>query len=189
MTRKQANEYDVELKLRLQDCAKESLIDQQTGAYIVDNFIEFIPEDHVKGMIFLGNDPASYKAGNVRMDLKKAIMAGIEFVASLSAPESIFDYIQLLLISAIFIGRASKQELSRLEAQIVYWLHTKGGYQLGIEEEQFILNLQEWYKEKERKLLAREDIINAINHLYHINVADFKDGNIYLKEKVWGNLK
>ncbi len=189
MTRKQATEYDNELKNHLQDCAKEVLIDQQAGAYIVDNFIEFIPEDHIKGMIFLGNDPASYKIGNVRLDLRKAILAGIEFVASISAPESIFNYIQLLIVSAMFIGKASKQELNGLEAWIVYWLHTKSAYQIGIEEERLILNLQEWYQEKEGKPLMREDIVNAINHLYHINVADFRKGNIYLKEKVWGELK
>lgn len=188
MTRKQANEYDNELKTRLQDCAKEILMDQQAGTYIVDNFIEFIPEDYVKGMIFLGNDPVSYKAGNVRIDLKKALLAGIEFVASISAPESIFNYIQLLIVSALFIGKASKQELSEVEACIVYWLHTRGAYDTGVEEERFILNFREWYQEKEGKALERGDIVNAINHLYHIKVADYKEGNIYLKEKVWGKL-
>ncbi|MCH5248382.1 MAG: hypothetical protein J1E98_00545 [Lachnospiraceae bacterium] len=189
MTRKQANEYDTELKIRLQDCAKEILMDQQAGAYIVDNFIEFIPEDHVKGMIFLGNDPASYKVGNVRIDLKKAILAGIEFVASISAPESIFNYIQLLIVSALFIGKVSKQELSEVEAYIVYWLHIRGTYEVGVEDERFILSFQEWYQEKGRKTLERGDIVNAINHLYHIKVADYKEGNIYLKEKVWGKLE
>lgn len=189
MTRKQANEYDNELKTRLQDCAKEISVDQQAGAYIVDNFIEFIPEDHVKGMIFLGDDPASFKAGNVRIDLKKAIFAGIEFVASISAPESIFNYIQLLIVSALFIGKASKEELSEVEAHIVYWLHARGFYEIGVEEERFILSFQEWYQGKEGKTLERRDIVNAINHLYHINVADFKEGNIYLKEKVWGKLE
>lgn len=188
MTRKQANEYNNELKTQLQNCAKEILMDQQAGTYIVDNFIEFIPEDHVKGMIFLGDDPTSYKAGNVRIDLKKAILAGIEFVASISAPESIFNYIQLLIVSALFIGKASKKELGSLEAQIVYWLHVRGAYQTGIEEEQFILNFQEWYQTEEGKVLERKELIDAINHLYQIKVADFENGNIYLKEKVWGKL-
>lgn len=189
MTRKQANEYDNELKMKLQDYAGRIPMDQQTGTYIVDNFIEFIPEDHIKGMIFLGSDPASYKIGNVRIDLKKAILAGVEFTASINAPESIFNYIQLLIVSAIFIGKASRQELGRLEAQIVYWLHLRGAYELGIEEELFILNFQEWYQEKKANTLARGEIVEAINHLYSINVADFREGNIYLKEKVWGELE
>lgn len=189
MTRKQANEYDSELKTQLQDCTRKIHIDQQAGTYIVDNFIEFIPEDHIKGMIFLGKDPASYKVGNVRIDLKRAILTGIDFVASINAPESIFNYIQLLIVSALFIGKASKQELGELEAHIVYWLHTRGTYEVGIEEEQFILNFKEWYREKEGKTLECEDIVNAINHLYQIKVADYKEGNIYLKEKVWGKLE
>ncbi|MBQ8116764.1 MAG: hypothetical protein IJ147_01675 [Lachnospiraceae bacterium] len=189
MTRKQANEYDNELKTQLQDCAREIHIDHQAGTYIVDNFIEFIPEDHVKGMVFLGKDSASYKVGNVRIDLKKAILAGIEFVASINAPESIFNYIQLLIVSALFIGKVSKQELSELEAHIVYWLHTRGTYEDGLEEERFILSFKEWYQEKAAKTLEREDIVNAINHLYQIKIADYREGNIYLKEKVWGELE
>lgn len=189
MTRKQAKEYDARLKNRLQNCANEILVDQQAGAYIVDNFIEFIPENHIKSrIIVVEGPPASYKLGNVRIDLKKAILAGIEFVASISAPESIFNFIQLLIVSALFIGKASKQDLSELEAHIVYWLHIKGAYQVGLEEEQFILTFKEWYHEKEGKELEREDIVNAINHLYHINVTDCKEGEIYLKEKVWGKL-
>ncbi len=33
--------------------------------------------------------PASYKLGNVKMDLKKALAEGLEFAASIGAPESI----------------------------------------------------------------------------------------------------
>lgn len=189
MTREQANEYDNQLKDRLQNCAREILMDQQAGAYIVDNFIEFIPEDPVKGIIFLGSDPASYKAGNVRLDMKKAIFAGVEFVASINAPDNIFNYIQLLITAALFIGRASKQELTEVEAHIVYWLHTRGIYEVGIEEKRFVLSFREWFQERERKPLEREDIVNAINHLYQIKVADYKEGSIYLKEKVWGKLE
>lgn len=189
MTRKQANVYDNELKTQLQDCAERILMDQQIGTYIVNNFIEFIPEDHVKGMVFLGSDPASYKVGNVRIDLKKAILAGVEFVASISAPESIFNYIQLLIVSALFIGKASKQELGALDARIVYWLHLRGAYQPKIEEESFILGFREWYQNKEGNALARKEIVNAVNRLYHINVVNFREGNIYLKERVWGELE
>lgn len=189
MTRKQANEYDNELKTRLEKSAGRILMDRQTGAYIVDNFIEFIPEDHVRGMIFLGDESASYKAGNVRIDLKKAILAGLEFVASISAPESIFNYIQLLIVSAIFIAKISKQELGTLEAQIVYRLHSRDIYKPGVDENSFIQDFQEWYQEKEGNTIAREDVIKAINRLYDIKVVDFQEENIYLKEKVWGELE
>lgn len=188
MNRQQAVIYDEELQKELQSCAKKYSEDASMTKYIVDNFVEFIPEDDVKGMIFLGNNSASYKAGNVRLDFRKALLAGVEFVASISNPESIFNYIQLLIVSVLFIGNATKLELSRLEAYVIYLLHTKGAYQSGVEEEQFILEVQEWYQQKEGKELEREAVVDAINHLYDIKAADFSAGRINLVERVWGKL-
>ena len=144
MTRQQAVEYDKKLSKELQDYASDSGEDKTVATNIVDNCIEFLPEDDMKGMIFLRNDPVSYKLGNVRLDLKKAILEVLELAASVSRPESIFNYIQLLIVSVLFIGNATKLELSRLEAHVIYLLHTKGAYQSGVEEEQFILEMQEW---------------------------------------------
>ncbi len=188
MNRQQAMKYDDELQKRLQNCAKKYSEDESMAKYIVNNFVEFIPEDDIKGMIFLGNNSVSYKAGNVKLNLKKALLAGVEFVASISNPESIFNYIQLLIVSVLFIENAIKVELSRLEAYIIYLLHTKGAYQSGVEEEQFILEVQEWYQQKEGKELEREAVVGAINHLYDIKVAAFSDGKIDLLERVWGHL-
>ena len=56
-----------------------------------------------KGIIFIGEDSASYKAGNIKMDLKKAFIAGLEFAASISKPESIFNYIQLIIVSVFLV--------------------------------------------------------------------------------------
>ena len=141
-----------------------------------------------KGIIFIGEDSASYKAGNIKMDLKKAFIAGIEFAASISKPESIFNYIQLIIVSVFFIGKSAKQELSSLEAYVIYLLHEKV-YNTGVEEERFISEVQEWYQRKEGKAVDRDDIVDAMNNLYRIKVADFNDGNIYLKEHVWGTVK
>ena len=71
---------------------------------------------------------------------------------------------------------------------MIYLLHTKGAYQSGVEEEQFILEMQEWYRQKEGKELEREAVVYAINHLYDIKVADFSAGRINLIERVWGKL-
>lgn len=188
MTREQANEYNNELKVQLQNCAKEMHMDQQIGEYIIDHFIEFIPEEYVMNMILGTERPFSFKPGNVRIDLKKAIGEGLDLMASINAPKSIFNYIQLLILSARFIGKIFIEELSNLEAQIVYWLHERGAYQTGIEEEQFMLHFQEWYQTEEGKTLELKELIDAINHLYQIKVTDFKNGNIYLKEKVWREL-
>jgi hypothetical protein len=64
-----------------------------------------------------------------------------------------------------------------------------GIYNAGIEEERFISELQDWYKEKEGEPLERGKIIEAINHLYEIKVVDFENGYIFLKEKVFGQVE
>ena len=189
MNRKEAMEYNDSLKKELEQVALQYGLKESAGTYIVDNYITVLPEDARKGMIFLGKDPASYKAGNVKIDFKKAIIAGFELVASISRPESIFNYIQLVIVSVFFIEKAIKQELGRLEAYVVYLLHKKGAYDTGIEEERFISELQEWCQQKEGRAVGRGEIIGAINNLYGIKAADFNNGNIYLKEHVWGTVE
>lgn len=188
MTREQANEYNNELKVQLQNCAKEMQMDQQTGTYIIDRFIEFMPEEHVMSMMFGAKTTVSFKPGNVRIDLKKAILAGLNLMVSINAPENIYGYIRLLILSVLFIEQAFVEKLNEIESRIVYWLHDRGAYQRGVEEEQFILNFQEWYQEEEGKALSREDLTDAINHLYQIKVAYLENGCVYLKERIWGQL-
>ena len=57
------------------------------------------------------------------------------------------------------------------------------------EEERFIGEVQEWYQQKEGKIIGRDEVVDAINNLYGIKAADFNDGNIYLKEHVWGTVE
>ena len=94
-----------------------------------------------------------------------------------------------MIVSVLFIRSITRQELEGIEAHIVYMLHIKGAYQSDIEEERFIHDLQEWYTQRENTMLEREKIVGAINHLYEMKVADFKNGKICLKEKVWGKLE
>lgn len=189
MTRKEALEYNDDLKKKLEQAALQYGLEETLGAYIVDNYITVMPEDARKGMIFLGEDSASYKAGNVKIDFKKALIAGLEFAVSISKPESIFNYIQLIIVSAFFIEKSIKLELGRLEAYVVYLLHKKNAYEVGVEEEPFVRELQEWYQQKEGQAVGKDDIVDAMNHLYRVKVADFSDGNIYLKEHVWGTVE
>ena len=66
MTREEAMQYDNALKQKLEQAALQCDMPETTGDYLVDNFITVIPEDARKGMVFLGLDSASYKAGNVK---------------------------------------------------------------------------------------------------------------------------
>ena len=68
-------------------------------------------------------------------------------------------------------------------------LHKKGAYDAGVEEERFINEVQEWYQQKEGKVVGREEVVDAINNLYEIKAADFNSGNIFLKEHVWGTVE
>lgn len=189
MNRKEAMEYNDSLKKELEQAALQYDLEEAIGASIVDNYITVLPEDARKGMIFLGEDSASYKAGNIKIDFKKAIIAGLEFAASINKPESVFNYIQLIIVSTFFIEKSVKQELSRLEAYVVYLLHKKGAYDTGAEEERFISEVQEWYQQKEGKAVGREEIVDAVNNLYGIKAADLNNGYIYLKEHVWGKVE
>ncbi|GFH88788.1 hypothetical protein IMSAGC002_00026 [Lachnospiraceae bacterium] len=189
MTRKEAMEYNDSLKKELEQTALKCGLEKTAGTYIVDNYITVLPEDARKGMIFLGEDSASYKMGNIKIDLKKAVIAGLEFAASISKPESVFNYIQLIIVSVFFIENSTKHELSRLEAYVIYLLHEKGAYNTGVEEERFIREAQEWYQQKEGKAVAREEVVDAINNMYEIKAADVDSGNICLKEHVWGTVE
>lgn len=189
MTRKEAMEYDDSLKQELKQAAVRFGLAESSGVYIVDHYITVFPEDARKGMIFLGKTPASYKPGNVKIDLKKALAAGLEFAASIGAPESIFHYIQLIIVSAFFIEKSVKQELSGMEAAVVYPLHKNGAYDTGMEEERLINEVQEWYRQKEGTIVEGEKIADAVNQLYRIRTLDLRDGKIYLNEHVWKTAK
>ena len=145
-----------------------------------------IPDDVRKGMVFLGNKAVSYKFGNISMDFKKAIAAGIELLASVSRPESFFNYVQLLIIGVLFIQKAAKQEIGKNEAYIVYYLHIRNGYEAGMEEESFINDFSNWYKEKNKNVPDLAEIGIAIENLSHWKIIAIDGGKIWLKEIVMG---
>lgn len=189
MTRQQAMAYDEKLSKKLQEFASNCGENETVAKGIVADFVEFLPDNDVKGMVFLGNDPVSYKLGNARIDLRKAILAAVEFAASASRPESLFNYIQMLIISVLFIRSLTRQELNGMEAYTIYLLHEKGAYQHSIEEEQFILDMQEWYMQQKGIQLERGKVVETINHLYEMKIVDFENGRLCLMERAWGKLE
>lgn len=188
MTRKEAIEYNDTLKTKMEEIALQYGFKESIGSYIVDNHIIVLPEDARKGMIFLGENSASYKLGNIKIDLKNILEAGFEFVVSINIPESIFNYIQLVIVSILFIQRLTKKKLNNTEAYIVYLLHKKDAYKICIEEQQFISELQDLYRQKEGMVVNSNTIINALNNLYKMRIIDFDSGNICLREFVWGKI-
>lgn len=189
MTRQEALAYDNVLKDKLKLAAEMLGMEEKTGTDIVERYIMIIPDDDRKGMIFLGEKSASYKWGNIRLDFKKAIAAGLELVASLNLPESFLNYIQLLIVTAFFIQKSIMMEIGKTEAYIVYFLHMRNGYETGIEEKFFLEDFQKWYKERMDTLLEEKEIEEAVQHLYDGKVLDITDEKIYLKEKVIGHME
>lgn len=186
MTRQEALDYDNELKNKMTQEATMFGLEESTGSNIVDNYIMVIPDDARKGMIFLRDEAVSYKFGNIRMDLKKAIVAGLELMASVSCPESLFNYLQLLIVGVLFIQKATRQDMGKIEAHIVYYLHIRNGYEIGIERESFVDVFSEWNKEQNENVLNSVEIENAIKNLYKWKIIDIVDGQIWLKEIVVG---
>ena len=91
MTQHEAEEYN---HLLINEVIKEAEtlgIEGKAGGEFIDRNILVIPDDPRKGMIFLGEESASYKLGNVRLNIKSAIMAALELVTSVNLPESFFN--------------------------------------------------------------------------------------------------
>lgn len=187
MTRQEAITYDNWLKNELMQAAGELGLSEKAGSDIADRYIMVIPDDERKGIIFLGEKSASYKLGNIRMDLKKAIVAGMELAASVSLPENFFNYLQLLIVGAFFIQKSTKQEIGKEEAYILYFLHQRNCYERGIDEMDFQNEFKMWCKGNLENCPDRLECEKAIMRLYGQKMIDIEDGKIYLKECVIGH--
>ena len=168
MTRQDAIEYDNWLKSGLMQEAEVLGLGEKAGSDLADRYITVIPDDERKGMVFLGEEAASYKLGNVRLDLKKAIVAALELAAS------------------FFIQKSTKQEIGKNEAYILYFLHQKNCYERGIDEEDFQDEFKIWCEEKMESCPDGVKCKKALRTLRKYKVIDIEDGKIYLRERVIG---
>lgn len=188
MTRQEAIEFDDELKTKLMKASTELGMDEKTGAGIVDGYIMVIPDDDRKGMIFLGNDAVSYKLENARLDLKKAIAAGLELVAAISHPENLFNYLQLVIVAAFFVQKSTGRVIGKTEAYMVYFLHIRNSYEIGIDEDLLVKEFSAWYQDYSGQVTAESEIRTAVDNLYNQKILDINSGKIYLKERVVGHI-
>ena len=113
MTLQEALKYDNLLKHNLMEKAASLNLSEETASQIMDQHVLVIPDDARSGMIFLGNESASYKLGNVRLNLKNAVAAGLELFAAVSIPDTFWNYLQLLISAAFFIQKSTKQEVEK----------------------------------------------------------------------------
>lgn len=148
MTRQDAIEYDNWLKSGLMQEAEVLGLGEKAGSDLADRYITVIPDDERKGMVFLGEEAASYKLGNVRLDLKKAIVAALELAASVSLPESFFNYLQLLIVGHFLSRNLRNRRLEKNEAYILYFLHQKNCYERELMRKIFRMSLKFGVKKK-----------------------------------------
>lgn len=188
MNRVEARQLDCEIREQLARYSQNQKLDVLFGETIMDQYLEIIPDDSKRGMIFLGEKSASYKLGNARLDLKSVLLAAADFVVSLSQPESIFQYVQLAVISALCIGAAVKKELDFNCAVIVYALHQLDAYERAINTDQLKYKIEDMTEGSCMEDFAMERLERNINELLKWNIIRMEEEQIFLNEIVWGKI-
>ena len=130
-----------------------------------------------------------YKLGNVRLNIKSAIIAALELVASVNLPESFFNYLQLLIVTALFIQKATKQEIRQEDAYVLYFLHQRNCYEQGICESEVQQEYLHWCERTLDKYPDNLEWDKTIERLREEKIIDIENEKIYLKELVLGHIK
>ena len=92
MNRKQASELDDHIRKQLEEHSIQNKLNPQFGNIIMDRYLKIIPNTTKREMIFLNGEPASYKPGNIKLDLRSGLIAVAEFVTSL---QSLIPYLNM----------------------------------------------------------------------------------------------
>ncbi len=189
MNRTEARQLDHEIRKCLDDFSMEQGLKPEFGKLIMDNYLEIIPDDSKKDMIFLGKESVSYKMGNIRLDLRSAFIALADFTASLSKPETFFEYVQLVIMSIFCVGAITKKELDFNCAVIVATLHKRNTYEHGFFSEQLKSEINKMIDECQLGDFEVNRFDKNIEDLLRWKVIRMEEEKIYLNEKVWGNIK
>ncbi|MFR7900889.1 MAG: hypothetical protein ACLU6Y_14495 [Ruminococcus sp.] len=143
MTLQEALKYDNLLKHNLMEKAATLNLSEETASQIMDRHVLVIPDDARSGMIFLGNESASYKLGNVRLNLKTPLQQAWNYLLR-SAFQILFGIICSFNLCSLFIQKSTKQEVEKEEAYILYFLHQQDCYKVGIKENDFEHRFEMW---------------------------------------------
>lgn len=189
MNRTTARQMDSEIRECLENFSIEQGLNPQFGKLIMDNYLEIIPDDSKKEMIFLGKESSSYKMGNIRLDLKSVLIALVDFVASLNKPETLFEYVQLVIISILCVGAVTKKELDYNCAVIVYLLHKRNAYEIGITVNQVKAEINKMREDYQFEDFDMEKLEKDIRNLLKWNVIRMEEEKIYLNERVLGKIE
>ena len=189
MNRTEARQLDCEIRERLENFSIEEGLNPEFGKMIMDNFLEIIPDDSKRQMVFLGKESASYKMGNIRLDLRSVLIALADVVASLNKPEIFFQYVQLVIISIFCVAAITKKELDFNCAVIVSVLHRRNAYNIGCTVEQVKAEINKMKDGGQLEEFDMERLDSNINNLLKWNVICMEEEKIYLNERVWGKIQ
>lgn len=189
MNRTTAIRLDSEIRECLENFSIERKLNPEFGKLIMENYLEIIPDDSKKGMVFLGEKSSSYKIGNIRLDLKRVLIVLADFVASLNKPETFFEYLQLVIISNFCVGAVTKKELDYNCSVIVYLLHKLNAYEIGFTVEQLKSEINKLRANNKFERFDIEKLEENITNLLKWNVIRIEEEKIYLNESVWGKIQ
>ena len=181
-------EFEDELKTILMKESEKLGMNEKNATFILEHYIVVIPDADRKWMIFLGSDAVSYKWSNIRLDLKKAIAAGLELLVAVNYPESLLNYLQLVIVAAFFIQKLTGRAIGKTAAYMVYFLHIRNSYEIGIDEDLLAKEFSTWYQEYSGQAIEKSEIRTAVDNLYYAHILDINSGKIYLKERVVGHI-
>lgn len=187
MNREEAIEFNEELRVFMEEQAAKLGFEKGTGSNLVDQFVEIYPDDaHMLGMIDLKKDDSfSIKSGNVLVNQKAMLLAGLDWSLALGIPENMLNYIQLSLVTGIAIYKSLKVELDENESYIVAYLHSHQMYENGDKESEFYTNFADWYKQQTGNDISDKRIKKAMDNLLDLKSIAIEDGEVRLKERVW----
>lgn len=189
MNRTTAIQLDSEIRECLEDFSVEQGLNPEFGKMIMDNYLEIIPDDSKREMIFLGKESSSYKMGNIRLDLRSVLLALADFLVSLNKPETFFEYVQLVIISIFCVGAVTRKELDYNCAVIVYLLHKRNAYEIGFTVNQVKAEINKKRDDYQFEDFDMEKLEKDIRNLLKWNVIRMEEEKVYLNERVWGKIQ
>lgn len=190
MKRKEAADFNEELRIFIEKQAVKLGLEKGIGANLVDQYIEVYPDElPMMGMLDLENKGSvSVKPGNVLVNQKGILLAAcVDWVASLAIPETMLNYIQLCLLTGIAVYKSVKVELDENESYVVAYLHSHQMYDRGEQEIVFYAKFPVWYKRQTGDKISEKRLKKAVDNLLELKSIQIEEGEIRLKEKVWRN--
>lgn len=189
MKRKEAVEFNEELKICMEEQAVKLGLEKGVGTNLVEQYIEIYPDElPVMGMLDLEDKGSvSVKPGNVLVNQKDILLACFDWAASFAIPESVLKYIHLCVFTGIAIYKSVKVELDENESYVVAYLHSHHMYDRGDQETVFYTKFPVWYKKQTGDEISNIRLKKAVDNLLDLKSIQIEEGEIRLKEKVWRN--